>query len=268
MQNPNEIKKVVKEKYAKIAESNQPLSCCNTKSCCGDSNNDYKIMADDYNKINGYFKDADFGLGCGIPTEFANIKTGDVVIDLGCGAGNDAFVAIRLVGEQGKVIGIDMTEEMLEKAKLNLKKLGYENVEFKLGEIESLPIDENIADVVISNCVINLVPDKEKAFSEIYRVLKPNGHFCISDIVIKGELPHELKTSAEMFAGCVSGALQQEEYLKIIRQVGFKNIEIKKSRLIELPDEMLKRYLSQQGMNEYKSKVNGIFSITVVGYKQ
>jgi SAM-dependent methyltransferase len=264
MSTKKDFKEIVKEKYAEIAVSST------RKCCCGSSNNKivgYTIMKDDYNHLEGYVPEADLGLGCGLPTEFAGIKKGDIVVDLGSGAGNDVFVARALVGDQGKVIGIDFTDEMMIKANFNLDKLGYKNVEFKLGEIESMPLDNNIADVVVSNCVLNLVPDKQKAFNEIYRVLKPGAHFCVSDIVIKGELHAELKKSAEMYAGCVAGAVQQEEYLGIIKQTGFTNIEIKKTKTIELPDEVLLKYLNDEQLKEFKIKQVGIFSITVVGYK-
>lgn len=267
----NEIKKVVKDKYAEIAKAAKGSGCCGPVDCCGSTNEsniiDYSVFQDDYTGEQGYNPDADLGLGCGIPTQYAQIKEGDTVIDLGSGAGNDVFVARSIVGNSGKVIGLDMTEEMIQKAVKNNSKLGYENVEFKFGDIEEMPVESNIADVVISNCVLNLVPNKQKAFSEIYRVLKPCAHFCISDIVIDGEFPEELKKSAEMYAGCVSGALQKQEYLNIIEDSGFKNIVIKKSKRIDLPDELLKTYLTENGMNDYKQNLKGIFSITVVGYK-
>ena len=224
-------------------------------------------MQDEYDHLKGYVADADLGLGCGVPTEYAGIKKGDTVVDLGSGAGNDVFVARSIAGDEGKVIGIDFTKEMVDKAIANKIKVGFTNVDFKLGEIESMPVDDNSADVVISNCVLNLVPDKRKAFKEINRILKPGAHFCVSDIVLKGELPAGLKKSAEMYAGCVSGALQQEEYLRIIEESGFKNIEIKKSKRIDLLDELLSQYLSAQGIAEYKKNLKGIFSITVVAHK-
>jgi len=267
METPNEIKKAVKDKYSEIALSAKG-SCCGPTSCCGDSAAlDYSMIGDEYKNVEGYLPDADLGLGCGLPTKYADIKLEDTVVDLGSGAGNDVFVARAIVGEAGRVIGIDMTEAMIEKASRNNQKLGYKNVEFKLGEIEQLPLESEIADVVVSNCVLNLVPDKQKAFAEIYRVLKPGAHFCVSDIVIKGQLNPELKKSAEMYAGCVSGAVQQNEYLTVIKQAGFKEVEIKKTKAIELPTEVLSKYLSDAGLIAYKENVQGIFSITVVGYK-
>jgi arsenite methyltransferase len=256
----SEIKDVVKEKYAEIAALTE------SKCCCGSNNKivNYTIMKDEYEKLEGYLKDADLGLGCGLPTEYAGIKKGDTVVDLGSGAGNDVFVARAIVGDEGKVIGIDFTLAMVRKAMQNKEKLGFQNVDFKLGEIESMPIENETADVVISNCVLNLVPDKRKAFSEIFRILKPGAHFCVSDIVIKGELHPQLKKSAEMYAGCVAGALQQDEYIKIIEETGFKNVEIKNTKIIDLPDDLLARYLSPAEIENYRQKIEGIYSITVV----
>jgi len=261
------IKEIVKEKYGEIAKSS--TSCCGPSSCCGSSNEivGYTVMNDEYAHLDGYVAEADLGLGCGLPTEFAGIKNGDTVVDLGSGAGNDVFVARALVGDEGKVIGIDMTEEMIEKAYKNNTKLGYKNVEFRFGDIEAMHLEDNIADVIVSNCVLNLVPDKHKAFSEMYRILKPGAHFCVSDIVVKGELHPELKKSAEMYAGCVTGAIQQEDYIGLIKQAGFTNIEIKKTKTIELPDEVLLQYLNAEQLKEFKESHVGIFSITVVGYK-
>jgi len=263
----NEIKEMVKEKYGEIAESNS--SCCGPTSCCAPTDKvvDYTIMQDDYSNLKGYVADADLGLGCGLPTELAGIEEGNTVVDLGSGAGNDVFVSRALVGESGKVIGLDFTQEMIDKANDNNRKLGYENVDFHLGEIENMPLENDTADVVVSNCVLNLVPDKEKAFAEMYRIIKQGGHFCISDIVLKGKLPAELKKSAEMYAGCVSGAIQQADYLEIINNAGFKNVEVKKTKVIELPDDVLKNYLSEEEMNIFRQNKIGIFSITVVGYK-
>jgi len=261
------VKEIVKEKYGEIAKSSS--SCCGPSSCCGSTNEivGYTVMNDEYTHLEGYVADADLSLGCGLPTEFAGIKKGDTVIDLGSGAGNDVFVARAIVGEQGKVIGVDMTKEMIEKAEQNNSKLGYTNVEFRFGDIEDLPLADNLADVVVSNCVLNLVPDKQKAFSEIYRTLKPGAHFCVSDIVVKGELPPELKKSAEMYAGCVAGAIQQEDYLAIIKEAGFINTEIKKTKVIELPDDVLLQYQDKDQLQSYKSSGVGIFSITVVAEK-
>jgi len=267
--NEDSLKRLVKEKYAEIANNskgqNDP-SCCGDSSCCGD--NEYTIFSDDYSGQHGYHPDADLGLGCGIPTEYARIKPGDTVIDLGSGAGNDCFVARALVGEKGLVIGIDFTKAMIDKARENADKLGYKNVRFRYGDIESMPIAANKADVVISNCVLNLVPDKERAYREIFRVLKSGGHFSISDVVLKGLLPIGIKEAAEMYAGCVSGALQMDDYLKIITKSGFVNTTIQKEKVITVPDEILLKYLNRQELDEFKASGAGIYSITVYAEKQ
>ena len=269
METANELKQVVKEKYGEIAKASKSSGCCGPACCGGEESKivGYTVMQDEYNHLEGYVADADLGLGCGLPTEHAGIKKGDTVVDLGSGAGNDVFVARAIVGDDGKVIGLDMTEEMIEKANINNTKLGYKNVEFHFGDIEQMPFENNIADVVVSNCVLNLVPDKRKAFAEIFRILKSGAHFCVSDIVLKGELPEGLQKSAEMYAGCVAGALQQDEYLGTINETGFKNVEIKKTKVIELPDDVLKEYLNDSEIEKFKMKNVGIFSITVVGYK-
>jgi arsenite methyltransferase len=267
MNNAEELKKIVKDKYSEIAlqskEQNE-ASCCGATGC---GTVDYAIFADNYTELEGYNPDADLGLGCGVPTEFAQIKKGDVVLDLGSGAGNDCFVARAIVGETGKVIGVDMTEAMIAKARDNAEKLNFNNVEFRQGEIEDLPLTANRVDVVISNCVLNLVPNKQKAFAETYRVLKPGGHFSISDVVLAGDLPAGLVNDAEMYAGCVSGAIQKEEYLEIIRKAGFQNVVVQKEKAIQLPDEILKDYLSEEGIKQFRESNTGIFSITVYGDK-
>ena len=262
------LKRLVKEKYAEIAnhsKAQNDSSCCGAGSCCSDS--DYTIFSEDYSHLQGYDPDADLGLGCGIPTDYTRIKPGDTVIDLGSGAGNDCFVARAMVGEEGRVIGIDFTEAMIEKARENADKLGYRNVSFRHGDIESLPITANKADVVISNCVLNLVPDKEKAYREIFRVLKAGGHFSISDVVLTGDLPQGLMTAAEMYAGCVSGAIQKKDYLKIIENSGFVNIKTRKEKRIVVPDEILLNYLSRADLEKFRASGAGIFSITVYAEK-
>jgi arsenite methyltransferase len=267
MPSETELKNLVKEKYSQIAE--QPLSQ-NLSSCCGSggcSDEIYNIMSDDYTQLEGYNPDADLGLGCGLPTEFARIKAGDTVIDLGSGAGNDAFVARAITGEKGKVIGIDFTEKMIEKARGNADKLGFNNVEFRLGDIEHMPVAANTADVIVSNCVLNLVPNKSNVFKEIFRVLKPGGHFSISDIVLEGTLPDKLRQAAEMYAGCVSGAIQKEEYLDHIKTSGFKNITIQKQKDIILPDDILLNYFSREDINAFHDSPVGIYSITVYAEK-
>jgi len=269
MNNDLKMKTLVKEKYAAIAEQSQSqnaASCCGaTAGCCGDEV--YNIMADDYSKLEGYNPDADLGLGCGLPTEFAKIKAGDTVIDLGSGAGNDAFIARRLTGEKGKVLGVDFTEAMINKARANAEKLGLNNVEFRLGDIDDMPVTSNYANVIVSNCVLNLVPNKHKVISEIFRVLKLGGHFSISDIVLEGELPAKWKEVAELYAGCVSGAIQKQVYLEIIEQAGFKNITLQKDKAIIIPHNILATYLSAEEITEYKNGKTKITSITVYAEK-
>ena len=268
MKNETQIKELVKERYSQIAgkgRQQNASSCCGATACCGDEV--YNIMADDYSKLDGYNPDADLGLGCGLPTEFAKIKEGDVVIDLGSGAGNDAFIARRIVGERGRVIGIDFTEKMIGLAKTNAAKLGYTNVEFRHGDIDSMPLFSSKADVIVSNCVLNLVPNKYKVFSEIYRVLKPGGHFSISDIVLEGNIPAKWKEVAELYAGCVSGAIQKAEYLDLIKEAGFTNITVQKDKTIVIPNDILAEYLSEEEIADYKTVGVRIASITVYAEK-
>jgi arsenite methyltransferase len=259
---------MVKKKYSEIAlhqkQANES-ACCAT-SCC--SAEVYTIMTDDYSKIEGYLPEADLGLGCGLPTQFAKIKKGDVVIDLGSGAGNDCFIARAETGAEGKVIGIDMTEAMINRARINSEKLNFHNVEFRLGEIESLPVSPNSADVIVSNCVLNLVPDKRKAFSEIHRVLKAGGHFSISDIVLSGSLPDKILQTAEAYAGCVGGAIQKEDYLDIIHESGFENVIIQKDKAIAIPDNILSKYLNDDEVRLYKESNARIISITIYAEKK
>ncbi|MEO6733052.1 MAG: arsenite methyltransferase [Ferruginibacter sp.] len=269
MNNDAQIKELVREKYAAIAgqdkEQNESSCCGATSACCGDEV--YNIMADDYTKLEGYNPDADLGLGCGLPTEFAKIREGNTVIDLGSGAGNDCFIARKFTGESGKVVGIDFTPEMIEKARTNAEKVGYNNVEFRQGDIESMPVTSNYADVIVSNCVLNLVPNKHKVFSEMFRVLKPGGHFSISDIVLDGSLPPRWKEVAELYAGCVSGAIQKLVYLEIIESAGFTNITVQKDKAINLPEEILVNYLSPDEIDDYKNSSTKITSITVYAEK-
>jgi len=254
------LKLNVIEKYSEIAKNS-------TFGCCSTSEPNYTIFSDDYTNIKGYIPEADLGLGCGLPTEFAEIKKGDRVLDLGSGAGNDCFIARSIVGEEGLVVGIDFTKEMLLKAENNLSKTNYKNIKFVYGDIENLPFKENSFDVVISNCVLNLVPDKEKAYNEISRVLDTNGHFSISDIVTSGQLNPKLREVATLYAGCISGAISQEEYLEIIKKCKFSAIEIKKIKRIDIPDNLLLEYISTKELSEIKTNNIGIYSITINGYK-
>lgn len=268
METSEEIKTVVKEKYGQIAKQSkakEKSSCCGDTSCCDTV--DYSTFALDYSKLKGYNPDADMALGCGMPTEFALIKEGDTVLDLGSGAGNDVFIAREITGEKGKVIGLDFTEEMVVKAKENNEKLGFKNVEFVYGDIESIPVLRNTADVIVSNCVLNLVPDKKKAFSEIYRVLKPGGHLSISDIVTSGELPEKIRKAASLYAGCVGGALTKDDYIKVIDDAGFKNIKIQKERIFQVPDEVLAKHMTKDELEEFKASATDIMSINVYAEK-
>jgi arsenite methyltransferase len=267
MQTQDNVKELVRQKYSEIAlqdkETNQS-SCCGS-GCC--STQVYNIMADDYTQLEGYNPDADLGLGCGLPTQFAKIKKGDVVIDLGSGAGNDAFIARNETGETGKVIGIDFTPAMIERARGNNEARGFNNVEFRQGDIENMPVAASTADVIVSNCVLNLVPNKDAVMKEIYRVLKPGGHFSISDIVLEGELPKEIKETAEMYAGCVAGAIQKHVYHDLIEANGFKNIIVQKDKAIIIPDDILNQFLSAQQVETFKQSGTGIRSVTVYAEK-
>ena len=260
MKTETELKELVKQKYSEIAEQDKIV---NQSSCCGAggcSTEVYNIMSDDYSALQGYNADADLGLGCGLPTAFAKIKKGDTVIDLGSGAGNDCFVARAQTGEQGKVIGIDFTENMIANARTNAEKLGFNNVEFRYGDIEQIPVTANVADVVVSNCVLNLVPNKYNVLKEVYRVLKPGGH-------LEGELPKPLQQAAEMYAGCVSGAVQKQVYMELIEATGFKNIVIQKEKNIIIPDDILINYISKEEIETLHNSNMGIYSITVYAEK-
>jgi SAM-dependent methyltransferase len=267
MTTPNETKEMVRAKYAEIAlqdKASNAASCCGAGGC---STEVYNIMTDDYSQVEGYNPDADLGLGCGLPTEFAQIKPGHTVLDLGSGAGNDCFVARAATGPDGRVIGVDFTPEMIAKAKENARKLDYQNVEFRQGDIEALPVSACMVDVVVSNCVLNLVPNKRQALSEVLRVLKPGGHFSISDVVLVGTLPAQLQGAAEMYAGCVSGALQEDDYLGIINELGFEEITVQKRKPIIIPDDILGNYLSSDEIAAFKASGTGIFSVTVFAKK-
>jgi SAM-dependent methyltransferase len=267
MATDEQMKEIVRQKYSEIAlqdKATNESSCCGS-GCC--STEVYNIMSDDYSTLEGYNPDADLGLGCGLPTQFAKIKKGDTVIDLGSGAGNDCFIARQETGEAGKVIGIDFTPAMIDKARANAEKLNFNNVEFRQGDIEKMPVTGNVADVVVSNCVLNLVPNKDGVIKEIFRVLKPGGHFSISDIVLQGVLPAKIQEAAEMYAGCVSGAVQKRVYLEMIENNGFKNITIQKEKTINIPDDILSNYLSAEEITAFRSGNTGIYSITVFAEK-
>lgn len=257
--NPSELKLIVQEKYGKIASPDEYASgsCGCTSGCC--STEGISTFNESYDHLDGYVPDADLSLGCGVPVDYANIRPGDHVLDLGSGAGNDCFVARSLTGNKGHVTGLDFTEPMIRKAEENRKKLGYNNIEFIRGDIEEMPLQDNSYDVVLSNCVLNLVPDKQKAFSEIFRVLKCSGHFCVSDVVVKGTISESARSDAELYAGCVSGASTMDEYLGFIRHSGFSDITIHKEKRIRVPDVVLNSDEEHQG--------NGVYSITVSARK-
>jgi len=267
METGEQKKNIVREKYSEIAQQDKHT---NESSCCGSgccSNEVYNIMSDDYSTLDGYNPDADLGLGCGLPTQFAKITKGDIVVDLGSGAGNDCFVARAETGESGKVIGVDFTPVMIQKARVNADKLKFRNVEFRLGDIEDIPVDSESADVVISNCVLNLVPNKLQAFKEVFRILKPGGHFSISDVVTVGDIPTSIRSSAEFYVGCIAGAIQKDVYLEIIGLNGFHNITIQKEKIIALPDDILVSNFTDAEINAFRNSGAGIFSVTVYGEK-
>lgn len=265
MSTEEELKNIVKERYDGIARQEKGAA-----SCCGGNtpkNKVYHIMMDDYSETNGYVQEADLGLGCGLPTQYARISKGDTVIDLGSGAGNDCFVARHETGPEGKVIGIDFTPSMIAKARANAEKMGFNNVEFREGDIDDMPVGDKVADVIVSNCVLNLVPNKSAVIAEIFRVLKPGGHFSISDIVLAGDLPEGLKKDAEMYAGCVSGAIQKSDYLRLIEEAGFEHITVQKEKTISIPDDILARSLSTSEIEDFNKGNSGIYSVTVYAEK-
>ena len=262
-----EIKRLVRERYSSAALGKG--SCCGPKICC-DSGSDtggpdlgLDMIGDAYQTIDGYLPEADLSLGCGLPTQHAGIKEGDIVLDLGSGAGIDAFVARRIVGKRGRVIGVDMTPEMITLARQNAAKLGYDNVEFRFGEIERVPIETATVDVVVSNCVLNLVPNKARAFSEIFRVLRPGAHFCVSDIVATGELSEPMRQAAALYVGCFAGALPRENYLRVIEEAGFENVKVAETKPIELADGVLQRHIDESQIAAFRESGVNLQSITV-----
>jgi arsenite methyltransferase len=265
-----DLKDKIKEAYSSVVkEESQTASCCSVdsgSSCCGPSN-EPNGFSEDYSHLPGYNPEADYSLGCGIPVELAGIKEGQTVLDLGSGAGNDVFVARSLVGEKGRVIGIDMTPEMIERANRNKEKLGFDNVEFILGDIEELSLKENSVDTVISNCVLNLVSNKLATYQSIHKVLKQDGHFCISDVVLTGPLTEKMKNAVDLYAGCIAGAMVNDEYLETIRLAGFSSIEVKKEKIVYLPDSFLLKHLDEKELIEYRKTGVQVLSITVYGEK-
>ena len=238
------IKEAVREKYAKAAT--EAASCCEP-SCC-----DTGAKLVDYEGVSGVVAESNLGLGCGMPTQYANLRPGETVLDLGSGAGIDVFLAAQQVGESGRVIGLDMTPEMIQRARENAAKHGILNVEFRQGDIEAMPVDDASVDVVISNCVINLAPDKKRVYSEMSRVLRPGGRFIVSDMVTYGSVPESIRKDLELWAGCVAGALDRQEYLGIIAKAGFDRVSVKSESTYDSPD---------------KTKF-GLQSVTLEGWKR
>jgi len=259
-----ELKNLVKEKYGSIARNPTKGGCC--EGNCG-TGVEYSFIGEEYKDKEGYVKEADLGLGCGLPTEFARIKSGDTVVDLGSGAGNDCFIARAETGPEGQVIGIDFTPEMVAKARANADRMKFTNVHFYEGEIDNNPLNDAFADVVVSNCVFNLIPNRQRAFQETYRILKPGGHFSISDVIIVGEIPEALREEAELYAGCVSGAMEKSEYLQIIQNAGFKNIVIQKEKSVQIPEEILDQFLDADKKKLWSDSHVGIFSMTFYAEK-
>jgi ubiquinone/menaquinone biosynthesis C-methylase UbiE len=264
----DKIKQSVRSRYAKIAEESTSSCCCGCSCSDSSENRDgFRMSSDLYDTLAGYESGADLGLGCGLPTRYAQLQPGETVVDLGSGAGNDAFIAVEEVGPHGKVIGIDMTEEMVEKAEALATQRGIDNAEFLLSDIENISLDDNVVECVLSNCVLNLIPDKKKAFSEIFRILKPGGRFCISDIVTEGNLPERVRRSAELYAGCIAGAIELADYLTIIRDTGFEDVEVVEKKVIEIPDHILRQHVSKAAIDEYRESRTRLLSITVLGRK-
>ncbi len=269
-----DIKQKVRERYGAAVQQN--TSCCDDaadgqlqeSNCCDDADTGVDIQLVDYSDLNvEVVADADLGLGCGIPTLSADIRPGETVLDLGSGAGIDVFLAAKAVGPQGSVIGVDMTPEMVARARENAQKGGFTNVEFRQGELEDMPVDDDAIDVILSNCVINLVPDKSKVFDEIHRVLKPGGRFSISDIVTFGDVPEAIREDIALWTGCIAGALDQDDYRRLIQSVGFQNVRYEKEQRYDsswIPDKY------RRALGDHVNEMNGDFgiaSVTVVGEK-
>jgi SAM-dependent methyltransferase len=265
-----ERRRQVREHYGQLARQSmaEGANCCEPASgCCGITDVNASRFAEDYSTEAGYVADADLGLGCGLPTRHAGLAPGQTVLDLGSGAGNDLFVARQHVGEAGHLIGVDFAPAMVAKARKNARKQGYRNMTFRQGELTALPLGEAEVDVAVSNCVLNLEPEKAAAFAEMYRVLKPGGHFCISDIVLLRELPPALQDDAALYAGCISGALLQATYLAALTQAGFEAVSVAAVKPIALPDELLQQHLDAQALAAFREQGPALQSITVTGYR-
>jgi SAM-dependent methyltransferase len=267
MRSNDEIRSLVRERYGAIAQT--AGSCCAPSSCgCGSPEmapDGLNMIGDAYQGVAGRLEEADLNLGCGVPTGHAALRQGETVLDLGSGAGNDAFIARNEVGPGGHVIGVDMTPEMIARARGNAAKLGFGNVEFRLGEIERLPVEAGTVDVVISNCVLNLVPDKAQAFAEMSRVLRPGGRFCVSDIVATGELPRGVRHAAGLYVGCIAGAMPEADYLGLLDTTGFADVRIAVAKPIELPDEELAHHMTAAEIAAFRRSGVALKSVTVLG---
>jgi arsenite methyltransferase len=266
MRTEDETRALVRERYAAIASAGE--SCCAPALCgCGPemAPDGLNTIGDAYAGVAGRLAEADLNLGCGVPTRHAALAPGETVLDLGSGAGNDAFIARHEVGPEGRVIGVDMTPEMIAKARANAAKLGYGNVAFREGQIERLPVDSGSVDVVISNCVLNLVPDKGRAFAETFRVLRPGGRFCVSDIVATGELPAAVREVAALYVGCVAGAMAETEYLALLETTGFEDVRVAEAKPIPLSDEALADHMSAADIAAFRASGVALKSVTVLG---
>jgi arsenite methyltransferase len=269
MRSEDEIRTLVRERYGAIAQT--VGSCCAPSSCgCGSAEmapDGLDVIGDAYRGVAGRLEEADLNLGCGVPTRHAALRPGETVLDLGSGAGNDVFIARHEVGPEGRVLGVDMTPDMIGRARANAAKLGFDNVEFRLGEIEHLPVEAGSVDVVISNCVLNLVPDKARAFAEMARVLRRGGRFCVSDIVATGELPAGVRAAAGLYVGCVAGAIPEADYLGLLAKVGFEDVRIVEPKPIELPDEALAPHMGLAEIAAFHASGVALKSVTVLGTK-
>ena len=268
MRTEDETRALVRERYAAIAREAE--SCCGPASCgCATdmAPDGLNVIGDAYQGVAGHLAEADLNLGCGVPTRHAALIPGETVLDLGSGAGNDAFIARHEVGPEGRVLGVDMTSEMIAKARANAAKLGYHNVEFREGQIEQMPVESGGVDIVISNCVLNLVPDKGRAFAEMFRVLRPGGRFCVSDIVATGELPAPVREVAALYVGCVAGAMPESQYLGLLEAKGFRDVRVAEARPIALSDEALGSHMSAADIAAFRASAIEIKSVTVLGTK-
>ena len=259
MTTPSEIQNTIQTKYSEIATLAQPLP--NTKSALAPT------LRETYSQMEGYLAEADLNLGCGLPVQYANIQPGDQVLDLGCGAGVDCFIAAKLVGDEGYVTGIDFTPAMVERAEAIRAKNQIDNVEFLEADLVEVPLHAQEMDVVVSNCAINMVPDKAKAFKEIHRLLRPGGQFCISDVVLTGDMPYKIKQAGEDCYGYVAGAIDREQYLRLIKKSGFVTIEIHDEQELEIAEASLQKFADQTAIEQYHQRETGIRTITIRGYK-